>query len=108
MSQVSGMENKILLFSGSHHMFLIADVKVTTEEETYGRKKKTRQVEYLQCTVYGYNPSGDFLGTHDEETSRRYLEYDLYQLRKNYLDLQKQWQVLGILEKKLNMSPEEQ
>ena len=107
MSQVNSMENKILLFAGSHHMFLIAEVETTVEEETYGRKNKTRQVEYLHCNIYGYNHNGDFLGTHNEETVKRYLEYDLYQLRRNYTDLQKQWQVLGALEKKLNATEEQ-
>lgn len=103
MSAVRAMENKLLLFSGSHQMFLIADVSVTEEEETYGRKlNKTRQVEYLHCQIYGYNSDGQFLGTHDEDGSRRFLEYDLFPLRKNYLDLHKQWQVMGTLEKTLN------
>ena len=108
MNVVRAMEDKILLFNGSHSMILINDVQVTEEEETYGRKgNKTRQVQYLQCKVYGYNPSGKFLGVHDEETARRYLEYDLFNLRKNYLDLKEQWQVMGKLEKELNMLEEQ-
>lgn len=103
LSAVRAVENKLLLFNGDHHMLMITDVKTTTGDETYGRKNnKTRQVEYLQCQIYGYNSSGEFVGTHDKSTVERYLEYNLFHLRKNYLEFKKQWEAMTALEEKIN------
>ena len=92
LASLKAVENQLLIFSGDHHMLLITGVKVTKGTETYGRKNnKTRDVEYLQCTMYGWNGKGEFVGTYDSETVKRYLEYDLLHLRKNYIEFKKQW-----------------
>ena len=104
ISAVRNVQNKLLLFSGANHMILITDVKVTTETETYGRKQnKTRQVEYLYCTIYGWNNKGEFVGTYDQDVSRRYLEnYRLMEMRKNYLDFEKQYLAMSAKEEQIN------
>ena len=95
VSSIKNVQNQLLLFSRDHHMLLITGVKVTQGTETYGRKNnKTRDVEYLQCTMYGWNAKGDFVGVYDEDTTKRYLEYDLLEMRKNYLEFKKQWNAM--------------
>jgi len=93
LSSIKNVENQLLMFSRDHHMLLITGVKVTQGTETYGRKdNKTRNVHYLECTIYGWNAKGDFIGVYDGDTALRYLEnYDLLEMRKNYLEFKKQW-----------------
>jgi ribosomal protein L7/L12 len=96
VSSIKNVENQLLMFSRDHHMLLITGVKVTQGTETYGRKdNKTRDVQYLECTIYGWNGKGDFIGVYDENTAERYLEnYDLLEMRKNYLEFKKQWSAM--------------
>ena len=93
LSSIKNVENQLLMFSRDHHMLLITGVMVTQGTETYGRKdNKTRNVHYLECTIYGWNAKGDFIGVYDGDTALRYLEnYDLLEMRKNYLEFKKQW-----------------
>jgi hypothetical protein len=104
ISAVRNVENKLLMFSQANRMILITGVKVTTETETYGRKKnKTRQVKYLQCIIYGWNGDGEFVGTFDEDVSRRYLEnYNLMNMRKTYMEFEKQYLAMSAKEEQLN------
>lgn len=95
LGSVRSVENKLLLHSQDHHMLLITNVKQVTETETYGRKNnKTREVKYIECVMYGWNRKGEFVGTYEDYTAQRFLEYDLYQLRKNYLEFQLQWKAM--------------
>ena len=104
ISAVRNVENKLLMFSQANRMILITGVQVITETETYGRKKnKTRQVKYLQCIIYGWNGDGEFVGTFDEDVSRRYLEnYNLMNMRKNYLEFEKQYLAMSAKEEQIN------
>jgi hypothetical protein len=102
LSALKFVENKLIMFSGAHRLLLITDVKVVTEQETYGRKKnKTRQVKYVLCNVHGWNNQGEFTGTYDQYLASQYLQYDLLHLRKNYIEFQKQWEALHALHEKI-------
>lgn len=82
------LNNKLVMDNTANGMIIFKDVKITTEEETYGRRKnKTRQVQYIECEVLGYNRNGKFIGAFDESTVKHILSfYDLYNMRRLYLD----------------------
>ena len=59
--------------------------------------------KYLQCIIYGWNGDGEFVGTFDEDVSRRYLEnYNLMNMRKTYLEFEKQYLAMSAKEEQLN------
>ena len=101
-SALRAVRNKLLLFSDSHQLIMITDVKITEEEVTSGRKKKTKKVNVINCTIHGYNSNGEFVGTFDDYTTGQFLRYDLLHLRKNYLEMKKRWEAMHALEEKIN------
>ena len=95
LASLRSVENKPLMFSGVNRLLMITGIKIVEVTETYGRKNKTRNVQYLICTIYGWNDKGEFVGTYDDEVTERYLEaYDVLQLRKNYISFKKQWDAM--------------
>ena len=52
----------------NNEILMIDDVKVVTETETYGRKNnKTREVRYIEFTLYAYNHTGEWVGICTDE-----------------------------------------
>jgi len=104
LSDLRAVNNKLLLLGGSHQLLMISGLKVTTEDETYGRKmNKTRKVKYVHCSIYGYNMDGEFMGTYDEDSVGFYLRhYSFLNMRKNYLEMKKRWEAMHALEEKIN------
>lgn len=103
LDKLRAVKNQPIMFDRAK-VIMFTDVKVVTEQETYGRKNnKVHDVKYLYCQCYGYNNDGEFLGTYDEEFIRRILlMYDLLKMRRIYLDFLKQLESIQALEAKLN------
>lgn len=104
-SALRAVNNKLIMHKS--HLFLFTDVKVTTEEETYGRKKnKTRNVEMVQCQLHGWNKDGEFMGVFEESYIKTLVsQFDILALRKNYIEFQKKFEAMTALEKKYNELP---
>ena len=104
VNDIKSVENKLLLGGENHRLIMFTDVKVVTEEETYGRKNnKTRNVRYMYCKLHGWNNDGDFTGHYSEELVSFYLRnYSILRLRRNYLDFKKQLDAMLAVEEKYN------
>ena len=100
-STLRALEKKLLMYGNSNKMIIFSHIKIETVDEVYGRKNKTRQRTYLtECEVNGYNQNGEFVGIFDEGDVKRIIEYyDLFKMRRIWLDFKKQYDVMIGLEK---------
>jgi hypothetical protein len=103
ISTLRSVENKLLM-TAQGVIVMFTGVHITEEEERYGRKNnKTRQVRYLNCTLHGYNSKGELLGTHDTfQTEYIVRRYDLFAIRRKYLDHIKALEAMQVLEEQYN------
>lgn len=70
---IKNVENKLIVHNGE--ILLFTDVKFVCEKKTYGRKmNKTKDVEYVECTVYAYNHIGEFVGVCSDD----YLKFFIW------------------------------
>jgi len=86
-------------------ILLIKDFKFIEEEVKYGfRKKKTKTVYFLtECTLLSYNNVGEFIGINSDETVKHLLMlYDLYELRKAWINFDKAYKTMTKYAKKLH------
>ena len=97
------VENKLLMYSQSNRMIMFTDVSFTKETETYGRKKnKSREVEFLQCKMHGWNQDGEFTGTYSAEQVLFVLNhYHLMHMLKTMIEFEKQYLAMKALHDEL-------
>lgn len=99
--------NKIIMRDESNGMMIFKDVELIEEKETYGRRKnKTRTKYYIECEVLGYNHNGKFVGSFDVSNVKYILmHYDLYKMRRIYLEHIEALKAMQTEEEKLNELP---
>ena len=104
VDSLHNIANKLIMNDQANGMMLFRDVKIIKEEEHYGRKKnKVRVNIFVECEVLGYNRNGKFVGAFDKDTvSRILLMYDLYKMRRLYLDHIEALEAMQAEEAKLN------
>ena len=97
-SDLRAVQNKLLMYSQSNRIIMFTDVSFPVETETYGRKKKTREVQYLQCKMHGWNQDGEFCGTYTERQVTFVLNtYRLLVMLKTMMEFERQYQGMKAL-----------
>jgi hypothetical protein len=94
------------LFSKSScRLFVIADYKIEDGEEVIVKKawwsKKSESTTVKQkfltaISVQSYHSLGEFVGVLTDEAANQFIHNDLYQLRKNWLELKKMLLCFGL------------